>query len=207
VSFAWQRIKADPGTVLGALIVAEIIGNLFSSIGNGLTNLDDSLAFQLIGSGFSLVNFVVMSFMMGGMVVFSLKVARGQPYEFGDIFQGMPYFGPILVANLLTGIGVGFGMILLIVPGIILALGWSMAAPLIVDRRLGPIDAMKKSWAITTGHKSTLFLFGLLMIGVALLGLLACCVGVLVAGPIGYIAWAFIYLRITGQSTAPPTAA
>lgn len=43
------------------------------------------------------------------------------------------------------------GMMLCLVPGIILALGWSFAVPLVVDRDLAPIDALKESWRITTG--------------------------------------------------------
>lgn len=42
-------------------------------------------------------------------------------------------------------------MMLCLVPGIILALGWSFAVPLVVDRDLAPIDALKESWRITTG--------------------------------------------------------
>jgi len=202
VSFAWERIKADPGTILGALIVGGIISNAANSIGNGVQQADpESIAAQLVGGGMSLLNFLIASFMLGGMTVFCLKVARGESYEFGDIFKGTPYFGGILVANLLTGLGVVFGLIFLIVPGIFLALAWSLAVPVLVDRQLGPIEAMKESWHLTTGHKGNIFLFGLLMFGVAILGLLACCVGVLVVGPIGQIAWVYIYLRITGQRT------
>lgn len=202
VSFAWDRIKADPGTILGALIVGGIISNATNSVSNGVQQMDpDSIAFQLMGAGLSLVNFVIAAFMMGGMTMFCLKVARGEPYEFGDIFKGGPYFLGILVANLLTGLGVVFGLLLLIVPGIFLALAWSMTVPVLVDRQLGPIEAMKESWQLTTGHKGNIFLFGLLMLGLAILGLLACCVGVLVVGPIGQIAWVYIYLRISGQRT------
>lgn len=203
VSFAWQRIKADPGTVLGALIVGMIVSNIVNSIGNGVQQFDpDSLGVQIVSGGLSLVNFVVSSFMMGGMTLFALKVARGQPYEFGDIFKGGPYFGAVLVANLLMGLGIGLGLILLIVPGIFLALAWSLTVPIAVDRNIGPIEAMKESWQLTNGHKGNIFLFGLLMVALVFVGLLACCVGVLVVAPIGQIALAYIYLRISGQQTA-----
>ncbi len=202
VSFAWDRIKADPGTILGALIVGGIISNGINTLGNGVQQADpESVALQLVGGVLSVVNFLIASFMMGGMTLFCLKVARGEPYDFGDIFKGGPYFGGILVANLLMGLGIVFGLIFLIVPGIFLALAWSLTVPVLVDRQLGPIEAMKESWRLTAGQKGNIFLFGLLMIGVGILGLLACCVGVLVAGPIGQIAWVFIYLRITGQRT------
>ncbi|MBW2522825.1 MAG: hypothetical protein JRI23_01555 [Deltaproteobacteria bacterium] len=203
VSFAWEKIKADPGTILGALIVGGIISNAVNSIGNGISQADpESIAAQLISGGMSIINFLVASFMLGGMTLMCLKIARGEPYEFGDIFKGGPYFGGILAANFLIGLGVVFGLIFLIIPGIYLALAWSLTVPVMVDREIGPIEAMKESWRLTVGQKGNIFLFGLLMVGIAILGLLACCIGILVVGPIGQIAWVYIYLRISGQRTA-----
>ncbi|MBI4705907.1 MAG: hypothetical protein HY744_32850 [Deltaproteobacteria bacterium] len=193
MAFAWARIKSDPGTILGALIVAGLLSNVVSGVGSGIRSADrDSLVLGLVNAGLSLVNFLVMTFMEGGMTLFALKVARGQPYELGDIFKGGPYFAPLLVANILTGLAVAFGLLLLIVPGIILALGLSLTVPIVVDRNLHAVDAMKESWRLTTGHKVGIFVFGLLMAALMLLGLLACCVGVLVVAPLGQIAWVFL---------------
>jgi uncharacterized membrane protein len=108
----------------------------------------------------------------------------------------------ILGAQLLTFMAVALGMVFLIVPGVILALGLSMTTLCIVDKNLGAIDAMKESWRITTGHKGGLFVYGLLAFALILAGVLACCLGTLVAGPIAAIGYAYIYLRLTGQPTA-----
>ncbi len=93
-------------------------------------------------------------------------------------------------------------MILLIVPGVIVALGLSMTTLCIVDKDLGTIDAMKESWRITTGQKGGLFVYGLLAFALLLAGVLACCLGTLVAAPVAAIGLAYIYLRLTGQPTA-----
>jgi len=100
------------------------------------------------------------------------------------------------------GLGVMLGFLLLIVPGIILALGLGLTIPLIVDREQGVIDSLKESWELTTGHKGALFVWGLLAFALFIAGLAACCIGVIVVGPIVQIAYAFIYLRISGQRTA-----
>jgi hypothetical protein len=203
VVFAWERIKADPATVLGALVVGMLVSNAVSFVGQAVTSIDQKdLTLQIIGGVLSLANAVVATFMTGGMTMFAIKVARGDPYQFGDIFKGGRFFWSILGAELLIGLGVFFGILLLIVPGILLGLAWAIAIPLVVDREMGAIDAMKESWRLMQGHKGGMFLFWLLMIPLTILGVLACCVGTFVTGVIAQVGFAYIYLCITGQPTA-----
>lgn len=208
IAFAWDRAKADLGTVMGALIVGGLISNALQSVGQVISNIDQNdQAIQGIVLVLNLLNVIVSTFMTGGMTLFAIKVARGDPYEFGDIFKGGPFFLSILGANILMGLGILFGMVLLIVPGVILGLGWAMTIPLIVDRQTGVLDGMKESWGLMEGHKLSLFLWGLLAALLMIVGLLACCVGAFVVGPIVQIAFAYIYLRISGQRTADLSAA
>ena len=203
VMFAWDRIKGDPGTILGALIVGGLISNAISGVGQGIASVDKTdQTLQLVSQGLSVLNSIVSIFMTGGMTLFSIKVAKGEHYEFGDIFKGGPFFWSILGSGLLVGLGVLFGLLLLIVPGVILALAFTLTTPLIVDKEMGAIDAMKESWRLMDGQKGGMFVFGLLGFGMVLVGMLACCLPVLVVGPIMQIAFAFVYLRITGQKTA-----
>lgn len=203
ITFAWDRVKSDPGTILGALIVGGMISNAFQGIGQVVGDIDkNDTTLQFVVLGLSFLNMLVSTFMTGGMTLFTIKVARGDDYQFGDIFQGGPFFWSILGANILMGLGVMLGFLLLIVPGIILALGLGLTIPLIVDREQGVIDSLKESWELTTGHKGALFVWGLLAFALFIAGLAACCIGVIVVGPIVQIAYAFIYLRISGQRTA-----
>lgn len=203
ITFAWDRAKTDPGTIMGALIVGGLIANAFNGIGQVVGNIDKTdQTLQFVVLGLNIINFLVSTFMSGGLTLFAIKVARGDDYQFGDIFKGGPVFLSILGANILISLGVLFGMVLLIVPGIILGLAWGMTVPLIVDRQMGAIDAMKESWRMMDGHKATVFLWGLLAALLVFVGLLACCVGAFLVGPIIQIAYAFIYLRISGQRTA-----
>jgi uncharacterized membrane protein len=149
-----------------------------------------------------IINIVVSSFVMAGIMSFSLKVAKGVPYAFGDLFSGAPFFVSVFVANLVSSIAISIGMIFLIVPGVILALGLCMAIPLIVDRGLGPIDALSESWKLTDGHKTNLFIFGLIAFGLSIAGACACGVGLFLVIPLLYIALMYIYLKLTGQPVA-----
>jgi uncharacterized membrane protein len=81
----------------------------------------------------------------------------------------------------------------LIIPGIILSMGLAFVPYLVVDRGLGPIEAIKESWRITKGHKWQLLLLFLALLGLNLLGLVALLIGIFVTVPITMLAFAHAY--------------
>jgi uncharacterized membrane protein len=228
ITFAWERLKADPGTILATIIVGFLLMWIVGFIGGFVGNIVGALAgaattathhrgmaptvtpfyFGMLGLGgfiwlgFQLLNFVVSSFFTAGLVSFALKVARGAPYAFGDLFGGAPFFLPVLAANFIIMIAVAIGVVFLIVPGVMLALGLWMTSTCIVDRNLGPIDALSESWRLTDGNKLNLFVFWLLSIGLAIAGACACGVGLFLVMPLLLIAHAYIYLKLSGQQVA-----
>ncbi|WP_199693435.1 hypothetical protein, partial [Sorangium cellulosum] len=204
-SFGWERLKRDPAVIIGAMFVVGLAAGLPNVIGGGV---QAALAADAPGTGsvvqifMQIIGFVISSYFAGGLSLLLLKVARGQPYAFNDILAGGQWFVPILGAQILTSIAVFVGAIFLIVPGVILGLGLSMTTMCIVDKNLGTIDAMKESWRITTGHKGGIFVYALLAFALMLGGMLACCLGTIVAAPITALGYAYIYLRLTGQPIA-----
>ena len=220
ITFAWERVKADPGTILATVIVGMILvwvvafvtsfmAKIVAGVGGASTSRHVGSAFDMLaplylgmaGIG-SIIDIVVSSFIVAGIMSFSLKVAKGLPYTFGDLFSGAPFFVSVLVANFVSTLAIGLGMLFLIVPGVISALGLCMTLPLVIDRKLGPIDALHESWKLTDGHKTNLFIFGLIAVGLAIAGACACGVGILLVMPILYIAHMYIYLKLTGQPVA-----
>jgi uncharacterized membrane protein len=175
------------------------------------TALPFALGVGILGIAVHSVSFIVSlavsAFFTAGVAKFSLKVARGEPYSFGDVFSGGPYVLSVFVAHLITVFAVSIGLVFLIVPGVILALGLCMSVPLIVDRNLGPIEALTESWKITDGNRANLFILWLIGVALAIAGLCACGVGILLVAPLLGIAYLYVYLRITGQPVAQIAAA
>jgi uncharacterized membrane protein len=68
-----------------------------------------------------------------------------------------------LLLVLLIGLGVFAGLVFVIIPGIVLSLGWILAPLLLVDRGVGVLDSLRQSWRATLGEKWTL-LFGWLAV-------------------------------------------
>lgn len=62
-------------------------------------------------------------------------------------------------------LGIFFGFLLLIFPGVILILGWSVAVPAVVIEGLGVSQANRRSWDLTTTYRGTIFL-ALLLLGI-----------------------------------------
>ena len=95
------------------------------------------------------------------------------------------------------------GLGLLFTPaGVILGLGWMFSQALIVDRNMGPIEAMQASWNLTRGEKGGLLLWMLVCAGICLLGAMACGVGLFVAAPICGLGTLLIYEDLLDREVA-----
>jgi hypothetical protein len=78
-------------------------------------------------------------------------------------------FGAMFVVGLLTSLGIIAGMVLLIVPGIVLAVRWSASIPYaLADGYDGVSDAIGRSWRGTQGHAWSIFMALLLCYGLVL---------------------------------------
>lgn len=106
---------------------------------------------SFVGSILSIISLAALTF--GGSQLMS-----GEQAQPGSWVQfGLSRFWPIIGVSILVALGVGVGFVLLIVPGIILALMWSAAIPSCVVEKLGPIKSLGRSAYLTKGHRWTLF--------------------------------------------------
>lgn len=203
MSAAWGKFGPNWATLIFSMVLTGIIGSVPSFIPAGLLSAGvvqaGSDEYTVISLVCSLIGFAVQMLFQAGLIKIWLTAAKGGTPSFGDLFSAMGRFPAMIATMFLMFLGIYLGMILLIVPGIILALGFGLAQYFVVDKNMGPIAALGASWKATDGHKAKIFLLGLISIGVMLLGYLACCVGVFVAIPLISLAFAIVYLRLTGQ--------
>jgi len=80
---------------------------------------------------------------------------------------------------------VAFGLVLLIIPGIYLALKYQFYGYLIVDKGMGPIKALKESGRITDGAKKDLLIFWLVLF--CSIAVIALVLGIFIALPVGLL--------------------
>ncbi len=62
--------------------------------------------------------------------------------------KALPFIGLVILAGLMVAVG----MILLIIPGLILLARLSLASVILFEENVGPIQAIKRSFALTKGH-------------------------------------------------------
>jgi uncharacterized membrane protein len=130
-----------------------------------------------------------------------LKAVRGEPFKVTDIFFAYQSFGNILLANLLVGLIVGAGFVMLIIPGIIFACKLSFVPYLVMDEKMEAVDAIRKSWNMTKGFSWTIFLMGVVSAFVGLGGLICFVIGIFPAIIWISLAFAAIYMSVAGKAS------
>ena len=134
---------------------------------------------------------------MGNFIV-SAKLLQGQTPEFRDFFAGFNYFLPLLLLSLVAGLFIGIGTLLLIIPGIYLAVAYLFASYLVVDRGMDFWPAMELSRHTVNPRWFGFFAFMILLLLLNLAGALALGVGLLVSIPLSFCATSAAYAEIFG---------
>ena len=111
---------------------------------------------------------------LGGLTYGAIQGLAGRPVQFGTMFSvGFRRLFPMILAGIVVGVLV-FGLVLLIIPGVIVGCGLAVVMPVIVAEKMGPIDAIGRSWSLTSGYKGTIFVTGLVFVlinlGIAMVG-------------------------------------
>jgi uncharacterized membrane protein len=198
IRYGWGVMKANLGFFIGLLVIVGVIGaipkileQITAERAPGL-----SIIFAIAGAIFNVI--VTM-----GVTTISLKLVDNAKPDLGDLFSRFHLFFKYLGGNILYTLIVVGGLILLIVPGIVWALKFILFGYLVMDRGLGPIEALKKSAALTMGARWDLFLFCLLLVGINLLGALALLIGLFATIPTSTVAGAYVYRKLLAQTEAP----
>ncbi|NUO53380.1 MAG: hypothetical protein HOV80_31410 [Polyangiaceae bacterium] len=201
LSAAWEIVKVHwPVLIFGPFVgefIAAMPGQVFSGIGVAMDDVQVAQVMNIVGT---LIGLAAGAFFNVGITRVFLSAARGEQPRFGDIFSGGNRFLALLGAQLLVGLCILVGFILLIIPGIYASLALSQTNYYVIDKNMGPIEAMQASWRATEGQKGNIFLYGLLSLLVLIAGMIACCVGLFPAGAVVGLGMAIIYTRISGTT-------
>jgi len=132
--------------------------------------------------------------MLLGYTIFCLSIGRNQETTLDLLFKGFNRFGIALVAYLLMILFVLLWMILLIIPGIIAALSYSMTFFILADNQsIEAMDALRRSQLMMKGYKMKLFMLWLSFIGWAILSILTLGIGFLWLMPYAQVSFSNFY--------------
>ena len=127
------------------------------------------------------------------LCVFPASLA-GAVGTFNGVGGGPPTFNPENL-GVLFYLGVGW-MLLGFVVIIYTSTCWMYATYLVADKNYGAFAALKLSWKVVRKHWFRSFLAMLLSMILSFIGVLLCCVGLLVTVPFGTCLWASFYRQI-----------
>ena len=150
--------------------------------------------YQQNGSPLSvIVSQVLSSFLSLGVIRIGLNLVSGREVAVGQLFGEGRKLLRAIGATILYLLMVAFGMMLLIVPGIYLALRFGHYKMAIVDRDMGIMEAFNYSSSLTTNNRGNLFLLGMLSMLIIFAGLLACFIGLIFAAPVVWLSYVVAY--------------
>jgi len=201
LNYGWETFKANVPFFIGFMVVMMlltvipdyIVQKMFEPRSVGLISV--KIVLRLIG-------------LVLGMAATRISLDihdSGQP-DLSRIGSIVPQIPSYLVSKILYGLIVFIGLILLVIPGIIVAYMFLYVGYLVIDRGLGPIAALSESRVLTDGYKMDLFLFSLVVALVNIVGVVFLFVGLFVTIPITLMASAYVYRRFSPAESVAETA-
>ncbi|RWH79235.1 MAG: hypothetical protein EOQ86_15210 [Mesorhizobium sp.] len=125
--------------------------------------------YTAVTMGVGLGSYILSLLLQASLVRATIEDLNGKQPSFGDcVAKAVSFLLPTFAIALLVGLGVVLGLMLLIVPGIMLALRWSVAVPALVQERLGVFGSMARSRDLTKGSRWALFGLFIILIIIAI---------------------------------------
>lgn len=217
--FAWKIFRARPlFTVLvpmGVFIVAGLIVGIILILSNILMTIVlvfvsgfTSTWIMISVATFALIFVVIIFLLIFRLSVFAimfqyrllLDVVTGKDRTVKEIInevKDVKLASRFFAGTILWTLMVGVGLLLLIVPGVILAIKYMFVPYFIIDKKMGIRESFKESAISTTGHKWQLFLF---FFAVSIIAILAgIVIGNLIVTPFVVVISIYVYLMLNGE--------
>ena len=178
-SKAKELLKDNLWNVFGAIVVVGVISFLIELIWKA-TGLTTTETYDIMGVSYevtktnslaSLIGSIISLITAAGLSFYVLNIVRGTKVGINEIFGYLKKnILTIILVSILEGLFIAVGFVLLIIPGIVIALGLSLSSYVLIDNQdLSFMDVIKKTWEMMKGHKIEYFLFGLSFVGWILL--------------------------------------
>jgi hypothetical protein len=152
---------------LGVLAVApQLILSAYLGVGVFAKGqaVDPSKIINNLGLFFLVSVFAVVltAVLQAALVHGTISDLNGKKASFGECLQtGFRYALPVIGLSILFSFAMVFGLVLLVVPGVLIMLAWSVAVPVLVVEQTGVFGAFGRSAELTKGHRWAILGLGL----------------------------------------------
>jgi uncharacterized membrane protein len=147
---AFRLTSGIKAPVLVGMLLAGVASYVAQLLTSALTEAEsgiDAVVLPLVGNA---VQLAVSAPFAAGVLWVVLRRAAGRTVEFDDLFTPFRHVPSLVGVALLTWALTTIGFLLLIIPGIYLAVAYVLAVPVLIDRGVSPWQALETSRRVVT---------------------------------------------------------
>lgn len=169
----WELYKREPLLLSGATIVVALINALASTIPFAAA--------------------ILYAPLLAGLYILIMRVDEGKSIRLVQVFDGFKKFLPLALASIVMSLLITLGLILLVIPGVYLAIAYGFTTLNIIDKHQDFWPAMENSRKTITSCFWSYSLLVLLMLAICIAGSLPFGLGLPIAVPVCIAAQYFFY--------------
>lgn len=193
--YSWSQFKKYASFIIGIMVTYYILA-VVPRIYFLLTAPEEpTMQSQLI----SLLLTFIQLFLGLGFTKIMLLLLDDNYAQVSDLLSGFRMFMSYFVGSFLYSIGIFVGLFLLVIPGIFVAIRFQFYPYYIIEHGDTGITALHKSYRETENLTVDLFLFGITVLLLNVMGALLLGVGIIITYPITTLATAIIYKGLLEQ--------
>jgi len=223
LGFGWRTMKDNLGFFIGVFIILFLISSLGQIFGYVIQQYSGIIS-PLFALLLLLVTLIIQIIVAIGLIKITLSFCDERKPKISMLFDGWGCFWRCLGAGLLYYLIIMappaacillpmfspdamsipyvpmFFFIMAFILAVALSIKFSLCFYFVVDKGLGPVNALRASSQTTMGAKWSLFVFGILCSLINLLGVLCFGIGIFVTFPTIMVAMTLVYRQLSAQT-------
>lgn len=196
VSYGWDSAKKHWGFLIVCILIMIAVNAVPSLLSSMLMTHDRP---NIVTFVIQIIGWVLQMAVSLGIIGVALKLYDKKKAVYSNMLDYFQLIIPYFLGSIIYIVIVVVGLILLVIPGIVWAIKFRYYTYFMVDRRLGPIDALRASSKITEGVKWKLFFLGIVLALINLVGALLLLAGLLFTIPLSLMAEVYVYRKLAGK--------
>jgi uncharacterized membrane protein len=192
---SWKIFKEDWISIYVVFLLPWVLTAVYTFAQSSLNIEMGTGAYWVLYSAYIIFSFLIS---MGVTNAF-LSITRGKKITMETFTAMLPRTFNYLASQFLMVLIIMGGFLLLIVPGVMFSLKYMFTPYLVIDKNMGPIEALKASAKLTDGIKWDLVGFVAATITLMYAGVLALLVGLLVSVPVATISYVVLYNMLVSR--------
>ena len=203
LSESWSKVKGTKGIIIGGFLVFYVVLLAATFILGGVVGifgaLSENLFLVFVGEILSSLLASALAYpFRAGINMVGIRRAADQPLSFNEIFSHFGRTVPLIITAVVMMLLIYLGMILLLIPGIYLAVAYLLAIPLVVERGLSPWQALEASRKAITQHWFKVFGLFLLLGLIVIVSAIPLGIGLVWSIPLMVVAMGVLYRTVFG---------